>query len=69
METSFDRNILGATLVRADQLRLGDKALLPTALKGVETATVTSLELLGDDVAVNQNLITSHGNTFLVLNR
>ncbi len=68
--TSAARCSTEAELTRADDLRLGDTVLLDT-WKGLMLVVVTSLELVGDDVEVNQaldtNFSTSVGNTFHVV--
>ena len=63
----FDRNVLGATLKRADQLALGDCAIVPHPFIPGRTITVRKLERIGDDVTVNGEFTTSIGNTFIIL--
>ena len=66
----FHRNVLGATLKRADELQLGDYALLPNATYtdgAPSCVAVTALDITGDDVTVNGTFTTSIGNTFVII--
>lgn len=59
--------------VRADQLQLGDVIVSPSpwwrdSPTGVDTLTVRQLQLIGDDVCVNgEMLTTSISNTLTVV--